>query len=209
MRKRKTMLDNKPAFTKDQFKYIFVLTALAWMTYTLPSVQAMFDTAQSYDGSESLAASITSPVGDFLAALVGRGPERRDMKGALQPGSTTQPRFQQGLGSSTPNGRPMPQRGGDEDRSKGPKPLPPQEVVNILVKLGYIPADNADAAHKALEQYLKERASSTPSFNREIDDDMRDIRKELKARASSTRPLPPMPPVSGTVPTTADQQLVP
>jgi hypothetical protein len=35
------LIDNKAVFTKEQFKYVFVLTALAWITFTMPAMQAV------------------------------------------------------------------------------------------------------------------------------------------------------------------------
>lgn len=34
------LIDNKAVFSKQDFKYVFALTALAWLTYTMPAVQA-------------------------------------------------------------------------------------------------------------------------------------------------------------------------
>lgn len=181
MRKTKSMIDHKPMFSKDHFKYIFVLTVLAWMTYTLPSVRAAFETAYASDGSDNLAAVTSSSVGDFFLGLIGRAPQQQepgrdlrtmrlasgtptgvDREGMVQYGSSTEPRWgRPSMGSTTP-GMPLPPREQGDDRSMGPKPIPPQEIVALLVKLGYIPSDKADAAHKAVESALREHASSTP-----------------------------------------------
>jgi len=34
------LIDHKPAFAKQDFKYVLALTALAWLTFTMPAVQA-------------------------------------------------------------------------------------------------------------------------------------------------------------------------
>ncbi len=39
------------------FKYVLVMTALAWMTYTLPSVRAAFESASAFDASSAVAIS--------------------------------------------------------------------------------------------------------------------------------------------------------
>ena len=76
MRKAKTMINNKPMFAKHHFKYIFILTALAWMTYTLPAVRAAFETSDAFDGSANIAAA-ASPIGSFFASLIGREPQNQ------------------------------------------------------------------------------------------------------------------------------------
>ncbi|MBP6858374.1 MAG: hypothetical protein KBC33_00915 [Candidatus Pacebacteria bacterium] len=35
------LIDHKAVFSKDHFKYVFVLTALAWLTFTSPAMQAV------------------------------------------------------------------------------------------------------------------------------------------------------------------------
>jgi hypothetical protein len=34
------LIDHKAFFSKEDFKYVFVLTALAWITFSMPAVQA-------------------------------------------------------------------------------------------------------------------------------------------------------------------------
>jgi len=38
--KKIMLLDHKALFSKEDFKYVFVLTALAWLTFTMPTMQA-------------------------------------------------------------------------------------------------------------------------------------------------------------------------
>jgi hypothetical protein len=33
-------IDHKAIFSKEDFKYVFALTMLAWLTFTMPAVQA-------------------------------------------------------------------------------------------------------------------------------------------------------------------------
>ncbi|MDE1966710.1 MAG: hypothetical protein KGI45_01380 [Patescibacteria group bacterium] len=51
---RKRLIDGKPLFG-NEFKYLLVLGALAWMSYSLPQVAAAMQTASSYDPGSSSA----------------------------------------------------------------------------------------------------------------------------------------------------------
>ncbi len=55
------MFTSKSMFDKKNFKYILVLTALAWLTYTLPGVRAAFESASAFDEANTrVAASVVS-----------------------------------------------------------------------------------------------------------------------------------------------------
>ncbi|MDQ2932852.1 MAG: peptidoglycan-binding protein [bacterium] len=42
------------------FKYILVLTILAWMTYTMPSIRSAFESAEAFDAANNIAAVTTA-----------------------------------------------------------------------------------------------------------------------------------------------------
>ena len=61
------LIDNQPMFGKD-LKYLLVLALLAWLTYSLPSVQASFGTANALDSFASI--SGIADAGSQTAAAV-------------------------------------------------------------------------------------------------------------------------------------------
>ena len=122
------------------FKYILILTLLTWMTYSLSSVKAAFQGAQSFDPSDQAAAAIMPFRG--IANMV-----RPEFSTSSMPGPI-------GISTSTIL----------HDRHDVPvRPLlSPQQVITILVKLGYVDHSKADQARIDLEKYIfSQNATST------------------------------------------------
>ena len=163
------------------FKYILALTALAWMTYTLPSVRDAIASAQGYEDSSTAAAIMpfdhmppmhTGSSSPYMASSTMMDGYRFDMRTA----SSTMP-------------HPM-----MNDRR-----LTPEEVISILVKQGIIPSDKADQARQVIAGY----ASSTPNgVNIRGYAGFMDRNEASSTYATSTRihsrpMIPPMPPLPG------------
>lgn len=130
----KIIAKDQSMFGSD-FKYVLILTILAWMTYTLPSVRAAFETAYDEPSLELAAASTSTHMfGDMK--LVQKNIEARRLLAE---------KAKNGLASSTDMGG----RGEGENDRPG---ISPQQVVTLLFGLGIIPQDKLDAARKAVAE---------------------------------------------------------
>ena len=165
------------------YKHVLILTLLAWMTYTLPTVRAAIQ-GDSSDPSLSAAAAIQP-----FAGMMERG--RPDLSSSSMPASGDFHMMPKGTSSST-----MPVSDVPEMRKK---PLPPQELIGLLVKLGYIDPSKADQARQDVDKYLSSNhASSTPRMENgpRFQDDSTSSPRTMQFRgpATSTRPMTPLPP---------------
>ena len=83
------MLNGKSMFGED-FKYVLVLTLLAWMTYTLPSVRAAFQDAATTETSSDVAALVESS-SNLAAAYSSMEASRGSSNVKFPPGYTCTP----------------------------------------------------------------------------------------------------------------------